>query len=84
MEIKVLLMDKITMLYTEYKIVQTPEPRPIMQQPWPSRRVSTVRLFPLYDTLFLVGCSQSEGQSVDFDFVFCLYSVFVFVSVLLK
>ena len=40
---------------TPYGHIQTPEPRPIMQQAWPSRRVSTVRLFPsaLYDTLFL-------------------------------
>lgn len=52
-----------------------------MQQPWPSRKVSTVRLFPpaLYDTLFLVGCSLSERgnvlgdfQSVSFDFVCCV------------
>lgn len=52
-----------------------------MQQAWPSRKVSTVRLFPsaLYDTLFLVGCRLSERgnvlgdfQSVYFDFVFCV------------
>lgn len=52
-----------------------------MQQAWPSRKVSTVRLFlsALYDTLFLVGCSLSERgnvlgdlQSVYLDLVFCV------------